>query len=166
MGRRNGIQSFPGRFKEEDAIFKVSCRRCLEEFSCRKSGYSALICEVVRSIVVRAAILESEQRQFEKTKKQGKKKKRKKKKRKRRASRHSVTFSSRRLKPGLESIVQSKRGRVLRSKSSERIVLGSTSTNSPCIKYLAPLFLPFNSLVRERKTVADHPNWFVKEERH
>lgn len=80
IGGRNSIFS-NGRFKEENAIFKVSCRRCLEEFSRRESGYSALICEVVRSIV-RAAALESERRQLEKTKKtKGKEKKKEKEER-------------------------------------------------------------------------------------
>lgn len=59
---RNSI--FPnGRFEEKDAIFKVfRCRR-LEKSSYRKSGYSALISEVVRSSV-RVAILKSDRRQF------------------------------------------------------------------------------------------------------
>lgn len=150
---RNSIFS-NGRFKEEDAIFKVSCRRCLEEFSCRKSGYSALICEVVRSIVVRAAILESEWRHFEKTKK-----KNKGKRKKRGARRHSATSSLRRLKPGLESIVQSKRERFLRSKSSRRIVLGSASTSSPALpRRTWVLRLFFSMASSERNTVAYHPN--------
>lgn len=147
---RNSIFS-NGRFKEEDAIFKVSCRRCLEEFSCRKSGYSALICEDVRSI--RAAILESERRHFKKIKKyKGKRKKKKG------ASHHSASFSSRRLKPGLESIVQSKRRRVLRSKSSQRIVLGSASTISPALPRGTWVLRLFLSMASSENTVVDHQN--------
>lgn len=102
-------------------------------------------------LVVGVATLESERRERETQRVRIEKKKGKEK---RSESRYSATFSLRRLKPGLESIVQSKRGQVLRSKSSRRIVLGSTSNEhfGPSTRYLD---LPFDGLVRVGKTAAD-----------
>lgn len=100
--------------------------------------------------------------------KERKKKKREKRKKKRRGgtSRHSTTFSSCCLKPGLESIVQSKRERVLveevspREESSSEVLRRTPWALST--RYLGPPPLPFDSLARGRKTATDHRNWFVK----
>jgi len=110
--RRNGIQSLPRRrrFQEEDAIFKVSTSSGspVPQSSCRESGYSA-------SIRGPARIDRRRERERERRGKKG-------------GESRSATFSlhRRRLNPGLESIVQSKRGRVSRREfSSRRIVVGS-----------------------------------------
>lgn len=77
-GGRNSIFS-NGRFKEEDAIFKVSCRPCLEEFSCRKSGYFALIYEVDRSLSERRFSRVNGDKKYKNGEKKNKKKKGKEK---------------------------------------------------------------------------------------
>lgn len=123
MGRGTGIQSFPAEdLRKRTRYLKFPLVVVLRTFLSQKR----LFCIDPRGRAVdRRRGGDSPKRAGSKGKRKRKEREREKKekrKRKRRGgtSRHSTTFSSCCLKPGLESIVQSKRERVLVEEVSPR----------------------------------------------